>query len=75
MKNLILFEEFSKSYGEKITLDQFKSIEPGSEVTYLGSRYDVEKNDGFVLTLKSQKMKNTIIVNYSMFNHGGFIKK
>lgn len=75
MKNLIVFEEFSKSYGEKITLDQFKSIEPGSEVTYLGSRYEVEKNDGFVLTLKSQKTKGTTTVNYSMFNHGGFIKE
>jgi hypothetical protein len=73
MKNLLIFEDFSKTYGEKITLDQFKSIKVGSKVTYLGSRYEVTKNDGFVLTLKNEK--NVLTVNYSMFNHGGFIKK
>ena len=72
MKNLLIFEDFSKTYGEKITLDQFKSIKPGSQVTYLGSRYEVVKNDGFVLSLKNER--NSFTVNYSMFNHGGFIK-
>ena len=72
MKNLLIFEDFSKTYGEKITLDQFKSIKPGSKVTYLGSRYEVTKNDGYVLSLKNDR--NAFTVNYSMFNHGGFIK-
>jgi hypothetical protein len=72
MKNLLIFEDFSKTYGEKITLDQFRSIKPGSTVTYLGSKYEVVKNDGFVLSLKNERSSFT--VNYSMFNHGGFIK-
>jgi hypothetical protein len=71
MKKLLLFEEFSKSYGEKITLDQFKNIKPDQIINYEGSRYTVIKNDGFILTLKGEKGNFT--VNYSMFNRAGSI--
>lgn len=74
MKNLLLFEDFEKGYGEKITPEQFKNIVIGSEVKYLGSKYKVEKNDGFVLVLKSESGK-LINVNLAMFIHGGFYKK
>lgn len=73
MKNLLLFEEFSKSYGEKITLDQFKDIKQGQILNYEGSRYEVIKNDGIILTLKGDK-NNPFTVNYNMFNKSGSIK-
>lgn len=73
MKNIPIFEDFIKSYGEKMTIDQFKAIEVGSEVLYAGNRYEVQKNDGAVLTLKSKKSSSGMKVNLNMFNQSGAI--
>ncbi len=76
MKNLPSFEQFlteRKEYGQKITNKEFEDIETGSIVLYMGSRYTVGSNDGFVLKLEPTKGGSSIEVNYSMFNKKGAI--
>lgn len=76
MKTLQTFEEFiseRKGYGQKITNKEFEKITVGSWVLYVGSRYLVKNNDGFVLELEPLKGGKSIEVNYSMFNQKGAI--
>jgi hypothetical protein len=73
MKNLMLFEDFTKDFEQKISTDQFKSIKVGSEILYYGVPYKVLANDGYVLTLKDQKNRE-FMVNLNMFNAKGAIR-
>ena len=58
----------------KMDLKDFKKIKKGSEILYMGGRFKVLKNDGYVLTLKGQDGK-TFKVNKGMFDHGGQINE
>ena len=79
MKNLptfdqFLIEGFVKAYGDKMNPEEFKSIEVGSEVLYAGNRYEVEKNDGITISLKSVKSGGSSMkVNLGMFIRAGAI--
>lgn len=73
MKNLELFEGFIKKYGEKISVEDFKSLKPGQGVKYMGIDYKVTET-GDVLTLIDERGKK-ITVNYNMFNQKGAINK
>lgn len=74
MKYTKTFEAFTKSYGEKISTTNFKDIPVGKSILYMGSRYKVASNDGFVLTLNDQD-GNTSTVNLNQFNRGGQINE
>jgi cytidyltransferase-like protein len=73
MKNIPLFEDFIKSYGQKMSIEEFKAIEVGSIVLYVGTRYEVKKNNGAVLTLKPTTGGSEITVNLNMFIQRGAI--
>ena len=73
MKNIPLFEDFAKSYGQKMTIKEFESIEVGSIVLYVGTRYEVKKNNGATLTLKPINGGSETTVNLNMFNQRGAI--
>jgi hypothetical protein len=64
-------EALIKKYEEKMKMEDFKKLPKGSSVMYLGSKYSIENNDGFILSLKNLKTGDTKRVNFSMFNHGG----
>jgi hypothetical protein len=67
----LLYESFIKKYEEKMKMEDFKKLPKGSSVMYLGSKYSIENNDGFILSLKNLKTGDTKRVNFSMFNRGG----
>jgi hypothetical protein len=69
---VMLFEDFTKKFEEKITPEQFKTIKVGSTVRYYGVPYTVLANDGYVLTMKDQKDRE-FMVNLNMFNAKGMI--
>jgi len=76
LKNLPTFEQFileRKEYGQKITNKEFEDIKTDSTVLYMGSRYTVGSNDGFILKLEPTKGGSSIEVNYNMFNKKGAI--
>lgn len=73
MKHIPTYEGFKNSYSQNINTTQFKNIQKGSTVTYMGSYYIVIDNDGYVLTLKSKDGKNTITINLSQFKTSGMI--
>ena len=69
--------DFEKKYGDKIKPDNFKNnpnLQKGKTVLYGGERYEIIKNDGFILTLKSREGKTTT-VNLGQFNQQGAIKE
>ena len=69
--------DFEKKYGDKIKPDNFKNnpkLQKGKTVLYGGARYEIIKNDGFILTLKSREGKTTT-VNLGQFNQQGAIKE
>lgn len=74
MKHFQTYESFKKTYGQKISSDDFKQIPIGKTVTYIGTRYEVVSNDGYILNLKSED-GNNIKVNLSQFNRGGQINE
>lgn len=81
MKHILTFknflnEGFKKPYSEKMSLEDFKAIEVGSEVLYAGATYEVVNNDGTTLQLKPAKGANgkATKVNFSMFNVAGAIR-
>lgn len=71
MKHIQLFEGWLKKYGEKIKLEDFKALEPGQHVKYLGTDFEIVKN-GDILVLKDEEGNETK-VNYNMFNQRGAI--
>lgn len=70
MKKFLIFEDFRKSVGEKISPEEFKTIKVGSTVKYYGFPYEVIENDGFALQLKDKEGK-LFLVNLKMFNDKG----
>jgi hypothetical protein len=75
MKHIKLYESFTKSYGERITLDQFRELKPGQKVLYMGREYEIEDTDGSTLFLQSPSRGGSpMLVNYSMFNEKGAIR-
>jgi len=72
MKHIKLFEAFVKTYADRIDLNKFKSIKPGTRLTYYGNSYEVKKNDGYVLTLVDDD-GDTKEVNFNMFNKKGYL--
>lgn len=74
MKHIKLFEAFVKTYADRIDLNKFKSIKPGTRLTYYGNSYEVKKNDGYVLTLVDDD-GDTKEVNFNMFNKKGYLKE
>lgn len=71
MKHLQLFENWIKKYGEKITLEDFKALQPGQHVKYIGIDFEIVKA-GDVLVLKDED-GNESKVNFNMFNQRGAI--
>lgn len=74
MKHLQTYESFKKTYGQKISTGDFKKIPVGKTILYMGSRYEVLANDGYVLKLKGED-GDMINVNLGQFNHGGQINE
>jgi hypothetical protein len=74
MKHLQTYESFKKTYGQKISTSDFKKIPVGKTILYMGSRYEVLANDGYVLKLKGED-GDMINVNLGQFNHGGQINE
>jgi hypothetical protein len=72
---VMTFEGFIKKYGDKLTPEEFEKIAVGSEVVYKGTTYTVEENPGKALVLKSVSTGSSVMVNLSMFNHGGAIRE
>ena len=70
-RNVLLFEEFKKTYKQGITREEFKNLEKGEKVFYEGTQYEIETPGEYAIELKSDKGKFT--VNYSMFNEKGAI--
>jgi len=68
----MLFEEFTKRAGEKMTKKEFKNIKKGSKVLYLGFEHEVIDADGITVKLKDDAGK-TYSINYNMFNQKGAI--
>ena len=75
MKNLQLFEDYSKSSAyETTTLDKFKSLRRGDSVKYMGDRYIVEEPGEFDVLLRSEDVEDgEIRINYNMFKAKGMI--
>lgn len=77
MQHIKLFEQFvtegTKTYADRITLAKFKSIKPGTKLTYYGNSYTVKSNDGYVLTLTDPTDGETVDVNFNMFNQKGYM--
>ena len=68
--------EFKKQYMTKISPEDFKNKIPvGKTVLYMGGRYKVVKNDGYVLKLKDPRDGEIKSVNLNMFSHGGQINE
>jgi hypothetical protein len=74
LKYIQTLESFKKTYGQKISQADFKKISVGKEVLYMGSRYEVISNDGYVLKLKNEK-GDEVSANLGQFNHGGQINE
>lgn len=74
MKHLQTYESFKKTYGQRISPSDFKKIPVGKNVHYMGSRYEVVSNDGYILGLKREDGL-TVNVNLGQFNHGGQINE
>lgn len=66
MKHFKTYESFKKTYGQKISPADFKKIPVGKEVLYMGTRYEVVSNDGYILNLKG-KDGDMIKVNRDRF--------
>lgn len=83
MKNIKTFESYGyevqdmgiqspvKKYGEPFPLS---NLTVGDVVTYLGTRFTVEKVDEYVMVLRSED-GGTVKVNQNMFNDRGYIGK
>ena len=59
-----------KKTNEAISLDKFKKIPVGAEVTTQGTTSTVEDNDGYRL-----KLSNGMTVNYAQFNQSGIVRE
>jgi hypothetical protein len=69
-------DDFKKRYMTKISPEDFKNKIPvGKTVLYMGGRYKVVKNDGYVLKLKDPRDGEIKSVNLNMFSHGGQINE
>lgn len=74
MKHIQTYESFKKTYGQRISPSDFKKIPVGKNVHYMGSRYEVVSNDGYILSLKREDGL-TANVNLGQFNQGGQINE
>jgi len=74
MKHFQTYESFKKTYGQKISANDFKKIPVGKTVLYMGSQYEVTANDGYILSLKDED-GSMVKVNLGQFNHGGQINE
>jgi hypothetical protein len=73
MKHIQTFENFSKSYGQKMTQEEFQKIESGTEVLYQGTPFTVGENNGATIVLNPAKGGSPFMVNLNQFNQGGAI--
>ena len=74
MKHFQTYESFKKTYGQKISPADFKKIQVGKEVLYMGAPYEVVSNDGYILGLKREDGR-TVNINLGQFNQGGQINE
>jgi hypothetical protein len=74
MKHIQTYESFKKTYGQNISVNDFRKIPVGKMILYMGTRYEVLANDGYVLNLKGED-GDMITVNLGQFNHGGQINE
>lgn len=74
MKHLQTYESFKKTYGQKITQSKFKDIPIGTHVLYMGGRYTVTANDGYVIDLDDEDGE-TLKINLGQFNRAGQINE
>jgi hypothetical protein len=73
MKHLPTFEGFVKSYGQKMTQEDFEALPVGATVLYKGAQYEVEENNGATIVIKPVKGGSPTMVNLAQFNQGGAI--
>jgi len=73
MKNLQTFENFIKSYGQKLSIDEFEKIAVGQIVLYKGIRFEVKENTGVTLILIALSGGQSQRLNLSQFNQSGAI--
>lgn len=73
MKYIQTYESFSKSYGQKMTQDEFQKIELNTAVLYKGTQFTVGENNGATIVLVPVKGGSPFMVNLSQFNQGGAI--
>jgi hypothetical protein len=73
-KEALKTNEAVKAYMSKIDLKDFKKIKKGSKIQYMGASVEVVSNDGYVLELKDNDGKITV-VNKGQFDHGGRISE
>lgn len=73
MKYIQTYESFSKSYGQKMTQDEFQKIELDTPVLYKGTQFTVGENNGATIVLVPVKGGSPFMVNLSQFNQGGAI--
>ena len=73
MKHLQTFENFIKSYGQKLSLDEFEKIAIGQIVLYKGIRFEVKENTGVTLILTAVSGGQSQRLNLSQFNQSGAI--
>lgn len=74
MKYFKTYESFKKTYGQKTSPADFKKIQVGKEVLYMGTPYEVVSNNGYILNLKGED-GDMIKVNLGQFNHGGQVNE
>jgi hypothetical protein len=72
-KDLMLFEEFEKKSGEKISQEEFKNLRVGAQILYMGKPWIIEKNDDVIIKIKRVEGGETASINYSQFNQKGAI--
>jgi len=75
MKHLQTYEGFKKSYGQKVTPEEFKKIKKGSKILYMGDTYKVKDNDGYIIKIQNIDSKRIIGINLGQFNKGGMINE
>ena len=71
-----VMEDFKKQYMTKISPEDFKNKIPvGKKVLYMGGRFKVLSNNGYVLELEPREGGKPITVNLNQFSHGGQINE
>lgn len=74
LKHIQVFESFTKTYDEKVKVQDFESLKIGQTVQYKGTRYKIKDRTKSSLDLETTDGKKAK-VNYKMFNDSCAIPK